>query len=106
MVGVNMKRKNNPLKFKEGFFQSLSKVKLKPSEYDCLMILLEGVELTTTQIKECLGISIEVSSRALVKLNKIGIISVSKVVGRNKYYKVNPQFYIDCDYDVNQLTLD
>lgn len=98
--------KNNPLKFKEGFFISLSKVQLKPSEYNCLMVLLEGVELTTTQIKELLGISVEVSCRALLRLNKLGVISVSKVVGKNKYYKVNPNFRVDEDYDINQLILD
>ena len=32
--------KNNPIKFKVGFFTSLPKVKLKPIEYDCLMVLL------------------------------------------------------------------
>lgn len=98
--------KNNPLKFKEGFFISLPKVKLKPSEYDCLMVLLEGVELTTTQVKELLGISVEVSCRALLRLNKLGVISVSKVVGKNKYYKVNPNFCVDDEYDINQLMLD
>ena len=98
--------KNNPIRFKGGFFASLPKVKLKPSEYDCLMVLLEGVELTTTQIKELLGISVEVSCRALLRLNKLGVISVSKVVGKNKYYKVNPNFCVDKDYDIHRLMLD
>lgn len=102
-----MKSKNNPLKFKVGFFQSLPKIKLKPSEYNCLMLLLEVIEFTTTQIRQYLGISTEViSCKALSRLNKLGIIIVSKVVGRNKYRKVNLRFYIDCGYDTNQLTLD
>lgn len=98
--------KNNPIKFKVGFFTSLPKVKLKPSEYNCLMVLLEGIELTTTQVRELLGISVEVSCRALLRLNKLGIITVSKVVGRNKYYKVNPNFCVDDDYNINKLMLD
>lgn len=98
--------KNNPIKFRVGFFESLPKVKLKPSEYDCLMLLLEGTELTTTQIKERLGISVEVSCRALSRLNKLGIISVSNIIGRNKYYKINPQFKVDEEYNPNQLLFD
>lgn len=100
------KVKNNSLKFKEGFFISLSKIGLKPSEYDCLMVLLEGTELTATHIKKELGISSEVSYRALSKLNSVGIVSVSKVVGRNKYYKVNPNFIVDEDSDSNQIKLE
>ena len=85
--------KNNPIKFKVGFFTSLSKVKLKPSEYDCLMVLLEGIELTTTQVRELLGISVEVSCRALLRLNKLGIIT-------------DPNFCVDDDYNINKLMLD
>ena len=43
------------------------------------------------------------SCRTLLRLNKFGIIIVSKVVGRNKYYKVNPNFCVDDDYNINQL---
>lgn len=70
------------------------------------MVLLEGVELTTTQIRKLLEISVEVSCRALLRLNKFGIIIVSKVVSRNKYYKVNPNFCVDDNYNINQLMLD
>lgn len=67
------------------------------------MVLLEDVELTTTQIRKLLGISVEVSCKALLRLNRSSIIIVSKVVGRNKYYKVNPNFCVDDNYNINQL---
>lgn len=102
-----MKKEYNPTKFKINYFSSISKFKLTPCEYRCLMLLLEGKEYTKTQIGQVLGIVPQNIGKAMLHLEKIGLVEKTRVEGRNAFFTVNLNFNIPDDevIDKNQLLL-
>lgn len=88
-----------------GFFSSIAKCSLTPTEYKCILILLEHEDCMQTYIADELEISRQNINRAITKLEKIGIIKRNRIEGRNIFFKVNLDFRTSIDFDKNQLTL-
>ncbi len=93
----------NSLNFKKGYFLLLSQQKLTPCEFRCLMILLEGTEQTKAQIAKALGDTPQHVGTAMIRLERLGIISHTRTEGRNSFFKANLDF-TEAD-DPNQLTI-
>lgn len=97
-----MKKGYNPLKFKTNFFSSMTKIRLTPCEYKCIMILLEGKEYTKSQLGQILGVSQQNIGRAMLRLEKLGIVIKTKIEGRNMFYTINLNFNIPNTETINK----
>lgn len=105
MVILGKKKMNeNPLTFKRGFFRSISRLKLTPCEYKCLIMLFEGGEYTKSQVANELNIARQHIGLAMKHLESIGLIVCSKTEGRNEFFVLNLKFIYSSDEDKNQLT--
>lgn len=96
----------NTLNFKKNFFLLLAQQKLTPCEYKCLLVLLEGSEQTKTQIAKILADTPQHVGTAMIHLEKLGLITNTRIEGRNSFFKVNLDIKPEClNVDPNQLTI-
>lgn len=95
----------NPLNFKRNFFLLLAQQKLKPCEYKCLLVLLEGEERTKAQIAVILDDTPQHIGTAMIHLEELGLITNTRVEGRNAFFKANLNWLPDEQQDENQLKL-
>lgn len=96
----------NTLNFKKNFFLLLAQQKLTPCEYKCLLVLLEGSEQTKTQIAKILADTPQHVGMAMIHLEKLGLITNTRIEGRNSFFKINLDIKPEClNVDPNQLTI-
>lgn len=87
----------------KNFIISLAKTHLTPTEYKCIMLLLNFEEYMPSKVSTELNIARQPISKAFIHLTQLGIIQKSKVEGRNTFFKVNLNYIVDNDEDPNQL---
>lgn len=92
------------LSVKNNFFYSLAILPLTPCEYKCILTILEFGECTQIEIANKLGIARQNIHKAIIRLERFGVIIKSRVEGRNIFFTVNNNFEIE-EFDKNQLTL-
>lgn len=87
------------------FIMSLSRTHLTPTEYRCILLLLNYGEYMPSKVSIELNLARQPVSKAFIHLAKLGIIERTKVEGRNTFFKVNLNYFVDDAEDPNQLKL-
>ena len=96
----------NPLSFKKGSFLLLAQQKLTPCEFRCLLVLAEGEERTKAQIAKILADTPQHVGTAMIHLEKLGLITNTRIEGRNSFFKISLDIKPEClNVDPNQLTI-
>lgn len=96
----------NPLNFKKGYFLLLAQQKLTPCEFRCLLVLAEGEERTKAQIAKILADTPQHVGTAMIHLEKLGLITNTRIEGRNSFFKISLDIKPEClNTDPNQLTI-
>ena len=81
----------------------ISKQKLSPCEFKCLMVLFEGEERTKAQISSILNDTPQHIGTAMIRLEKLGLIIHTRTEGRNSFFKANTDFSEDKKQNTDQL---
>ncbi|MDE5765468.1 MAG: hypothetical protein K2I00_11035 [Ruminococcus sp.] len=96
----------NPLSFKKGYFLLLAQQKLTPCEFRCLLVLAEGEERTKAQVAVILSDTPQHVGTAMIHLEKLGLITNTRIEGRNSFFKISLDINPEClNADPNQLTI-
>lgn len=97
--------KKDTLCIPKKFIISLSKTHLTPTEYRCIMLLLNYGEYMPSRVSTELSLARQPVSKAFIRLAKLGIIEKFMVEGRNTFFKVNLNYFVDDTEDPHQLKL-
>lgn len=95
------KIQRNTLNFKSNFFLFLAQYPFTPCEYKCLLVLAEGTEKTKTNIADILNDSKQHIGKAMLHLERIGVIVCTRIEGRNAFFGINLDWMPSSDDDKN-----
>lgn len=101
--GGNSSEKKDALYIPKKFIMSLSKTHLTPTEYRCIMLLLNYGEYMPSKVSNELHLARQPVSKAFIHLEKLGIIEKVRVEGRNTFFKVNLNYFVNDTEVPNQL---
>lgn len=98
-------KKKDALYIPKKFIMSLSKTHLTPTEYRCIMLLLNYGEYMPSKVSNELHLARQPVSKAFIHLEKLGIIERVRVEGRNTFFKINLNYFVNDTEVPNQLIL-
>ena len=101
--GGNSFEKKDALYIPKRFIMSLSKTHSTPTEYRCIMLLLNYGEYMPSKVSNELNLARQPISKAFIHLEKLGIIEKVRVEGRNTFFKVNLNYFVNDTEVPNQL---